>query len=286
MGENGTISTRENNLQQWSIIFESRENTERSLVLYNPRSRQVRITCNLQNQNSSTLPIPYTSRQYFQILHDIFRSSGSLPPPLSDFLMNGYFDKFFPVRKKIGKGSYGCVYKVEHYLAGIRLAEYACKIVPVGEFNWLRRALNEVRLLEELSISPHPFVLSYKHCWIEDWQTATFGPKVPCLFILMEYSPNGSLDKFLQPKNPREGDVKKLTNDELWEIICSVALALRHLHSRGIIHRDLKFSNVLAFEEPKYPPLCMRLALCDFGTATSTSSPDEKNITYSKLGYF
>ena len=238
--------------------------------------RQVR-TCNFPNTtNISTLTVPYSSRQYFQILHEIFRSSGSLPPPLSDFLMNGYFDKFFPVRKKIGKGSFGCVYKVEHYLAGIRLAEYAVKIVPVGEFNWLRRALNEVRLLEELSISPHPFVLSYKHCWIEDWQTATFGPKVPCLFILMEYSPLGSLDKLLEPKNMREGDVRKLTDDEMWQIFCSIAIALRHLHTNGIIHRDLKLSNVLAFDDDHYPPLKLRLALCDFGTATSTNSPEEK----------
>ena len=277
MSENSLLPVHDSSLQNWNIIFQSYESGERSLVLYNPRLRQVR-TCSalLPPDQNSTIISNYSSRQYFQILHDLFRSNGALPPPLSDFLMNGYFDKFFPVRKKIGKGSYGSVYKVEHILAGIRLAEYAVKIVPVGEFNWLRRALNEVRLLEELSVSPHPFVLSYKHCWIEDWQTATFGPKVPCLFILMEYSPLGSLDKLLQPKNPREGDVKVLSEDEMWQIFISIAIALKHLHSNGIIHRDLKFSNVLGFTDNHYHPLNYRLALCDFGTAASMGQPMEK----------
>lgn len=258
-------------LRQWNIIFESLDS---SLVLYNPSSRQVRTVARTDLDHIAP-PIQYSAHNYFQILKDLFRSNLPLPPPLTDFLMNGYFDKFFPIRKKIGHGSYGSVYKVEHFLAGIHLAEYAVKIVPVGEFNWLRRALKEVKLLEQLSESPHPFVLSYKHCWIEEWQTATFGPKVPCLFILMEYSQLGSLESYIYIDKSRGIEIRQLKNDEIWQIFLSIAIALKHLHDCGILHRDLKLSNVLAFNDTHYRPLPMRFALCDFGTATSTSySPD------------
>ncbi|EAY10827.1 AGC family protein kinase [Trichomonas vaginalis G3] len=188
--------------------------------------------------------------------------------------MNGYFEKFFKKGQQLGRGSFGSVYKVEHCLAGIHLAEYAVKIVPVGNINWLNRALNEVKLLEQLSAYPHPFVLSYKHCWIEDWQNADFGPKVPSLFILMEYSQLGSLESYIYINKERGIEIRQLKNDEIWQIFLSIAIAIKHLHDCGILHRDLKLSNVLAFNDNHYQPLPMRFALCDFGTATSTFNGD------------
>jgi len=268
MGDFNIMLNPTNSHSRWVVIFET---PQKSLVLYHPTLRQVRTVFREDVKNAISLP--WSCESYFNILREVFRSSASLPPPLTDFLLNGYFDKFFPIRQKIGSGTYGSVYRVEHHLAGIRLAVYAVKIVPVGEFNWLRRALNEVRLLEELTRTPHPFVLSYKHCWIEEWQTATFGPKIPCLFILMEYAPLGSLESYLAESNKNK-DIKKLTNDEIWQIFLSIVIALRHLHINGIIHRDLKLSNVLVFEDNHYHPLHLRFALCDFGTAKMINVDD------------
>lgn len=255
------------NENSWQVVF---RNPSQSLVLYNPRSNEVRT---LQQSKSPTNPFlnsPWSQENYFEILAKLLAGNRSLPPSLNDFLMNGYFEKFFPIRHKIGSGGMGSVYRVEHRLAGISLATYAVKIVPVGDFSWLRHAVCEVQLLEKLGSTPHPLVLGYKHCWIEDFQPASFGPKVPCLFILMEYAPCGSLESFLM-KN------KHLTEQMKWQIFSSIAVALGHIHSLGILHCDLKLSNVLVFDEPTSRPLPYRFAISDFGTAIELSS-EESNI--------
>ena len=248
---------------QWTIVF---RNPSHSLVLYNSRSQEVRTV--ERSQSPTMIQSTWAQENYFEILAKILIGNRTLPPSLHDYLMNGYFNKFFPIREKIGSGGVGSVYKVEHQLAGINLATYAVKVVPVGEFSWLRKAVFEVQLLEKLGQTPHPLVLGYKHCWIEDWQPAKFGPKVPCLFILMEYAPYGSVDGYLK-KNPH------LSLDEKWQIFCSIAVGLWHLHSLSILHCDLKLSNVLIFDDPSNNlPLPYRFAISDFGTAVELSSQE------------
>jgi serine/threonine protein kinase len=121
--------------------------------------------------------------------------------------------------------------------------------------------IGEVRLLERLGRTSHPLILSYKHCWIEEYQTAFAGPKIPCLFILMEYSELGNLDNYLRQHQ------NQLIEKSKWQIFLNVAVGLKYLHDRRILHRDLKLSNVLLFLEPRNRPLQIRFVLSDFGTS-------------------
>jgi serine/threonine protein kinase len=254
-------------LERWSVVCQT---SQRSLVLYNPSLQQIRTVA----QTGSSPVVPWTSPRYFQILADLLRTTpGALPLSLNDFLMNGYFERFFPHRRLIGNGGCGSVYQVEHTLAGITLAVYAVKVIPVGEFSWLSRVISEVKLLEKLSQMPHPLIQGYKHCWIEEWQTATFGPKIPCLFILMDFAPLGNAERLLIG---RGGGYHRRADEESWQIFLNIATAVHHLHTMGILHRDLKLSNVLVFAAETNHPLPIRLVLSDFGTAVDTREVGQK----------
>ena len=249
--------------ENWKVVLQT---PQKPSIIYNETLHQLRA---ISQPDTSIIPRNYTSPSYFQILSEILRKYPSaLPLSVNDFLMNGYFDTYFPKRKKIGSGGCGSVYRVEHSLAGINLAVYACKVIPVGEFTWLQKVINEVKLLEKLNKTPHPLILAYKHCWIEEWQPASFGPKIPCLFILMEYSELGSVEDLLSTK--RHGIYKEIPIAEAWQIFISIILAVRHIHSLGILHRDLKLSNILMMKDHQH----VRFVLSDFGTSIDQSDTD------------
>ncbi|KAJ1725466.1 putative serine/threonine-protein kinase iks1 [Coemansia erecta] len=110
----------------------------------------------------------------------------------------GYYERFFREQNKLGKGLRGSVFSCQHILDNVYLGHYAVKKVAVGNnHQWLRRMLREVKLLESLR---HQNVVEYKHSWLEMHQLTSFGPKVPCLFILMEYANGGNLQEYMEPK--------------------------------------------------------------------------------------
>lgn len=82
------------------------------------------------------------------------------------------------------------------------------------------------------------------------------------LYIAMEYVDGISLHQFLQ-KN-------KLSLKESLEIALQIAYALCHLHSHGVIHRDLKLENILLTHDNQ-------VKVIDFGIAhlLSEKHPDK-----------
>uniref|UniRef100_A0A6B2L3U0 non-specific serine/threonine protein kinase n=1 Tax=Arcella intermedia TaxID=1963864 RepID=A0A6B2L3U0_9EUKA len=189
-------------------------------------------------------------------------------------LNSGYYKRFFVEVKKIGAGSSGAVWLVRHHINYLELGEYALKKVPIGDsLEWLKIVLTEVKILEQIKV--HPNIIGYKHSWLEMDQTADFGPKVPCLFILMEYANGGNLEDFVFSR--REG----LLDTEIWIFFLDLLFGIDYLHSMGIIHRDIKSPNILLHQDvdSKLKSRRNRLMISDFGTCVNNKFVKEASRT-------
>lgn len=183
----------------------------------------------------------------------------SVPPGL---LNTGYYARFFIETQALGSGSFGAVYLCRHVLDDLTLGDYAVKKVAVGDNKaWLRDMVREVKTFERLH---HPNVVEYKHSWLELSRRSPFCPLVPFLFILMQYCNCGSLEELiwqdgLRPKPP-------LAVAQMWHLLLDILMGLQHLHDQGILHRDLKPTNILLqrHDGGRDTP---RALLSDFGTA-------------------
>lgn len=186
----------------------------------------------------------------------------------------GYFDKFFRVKKELGKGSRGVVYLVEHVLDGYSLGLFALKKVTVGnDHKWLEKVLSEVHFLRLLS---HPNLVNYNHMWLESSSVSRFAPVVPCAFILQEYCNGGTLEDYVhrlqseaisssirtrKDRIRRQSQLQSVSTPELLrsalltptEILFffrDIVRGVSHLHLHQVIHRDLKPSNCLLISTP------------------------------------
>lgn len=116
----------------------------------------------------------------------------------AETMAQGYFNAFFEEECKLGMGANGSVFLCQHVLDGNRLGRFAVKKVAVGESHtYLVDILREVRLLESLR---HPNIITYHHSWLETTQFSPFGPKVPALFMLMQWAEGGSLDDLIDAR--------------------------------------------------------------------------------------
>ena len=205
----------------------------------------------------------------------------------SNAFSQGYFKRFFVEESELGRGGKGVVLLVKHVLDGVSLGYYACKRVPVGDHHaWLEKVLGEVQLLQHLS---HQNLVSYRHVWLENSQITTFGPSVPCAFILQQYCNAGDLHNYvcgsirssvstqqlkdrLRRKSKGEakleddfGGPRKLPLEEIYSFFKDITSGLRYLHVNGYIHRDLKPSNCLLHQTNEG----LRVLVSDFGEVQS-----------------
>ncbi|KAF2036548.1 kinase-like protein [Setomelanomma holmii] len=200
-----------------------------------------------------------------------------------------YFKTFFVVERELGRGGKGVVLLVQHVLDGVQLGRFACKRVPVGDdHEWLEKVLIEVQLLQNLS---HENLVSYRHVWLEDFQISSFGPSVPCAFILQQYCNGGDLHGYIQDsakttitkeqmkerlRRRSKGQLddpddnhgpRRMHFDEIISFFKDITSGLNHLHANGYIHRDLKPSNCLLHNTGNR----IRVLVSDFGEVQSAN---------------
>ena len=143
------------------------------------------------------------------------------------------------IQKRLGNGAFGVVYKVKDQASS---TVYAFKDVLCLNVSALRNALREAITLNKIS---HENVIDVMGA--DEFRDS----KGLHMLILTEYCSGGSLNDRLARPSSEELNMK-------W--ICQTAAALAHLHSRGVVHRDLKTDNVLLTETED-------VKLADFGLA-------------------
>ncbi|XP_048611231.1 L-type lectin-domain containing receptor kinase V.7-like isoform X1 [Brassica napus] len=154
--------------------------------------------------------------------------------------------KGFKEKQILGSGGFGQVYKGT--LPGSD-AEIAVKRTSHGSSQGKSEFIAEISTIGRLR---HPnLVRLLGYCRHKE-----------DLFLVYDYMPNGSLDKYIYRSDKNENQ-ERLSWDQRFKIIKDVASALLYLHQEWvqvIIHRDIKPANVLIDQE-------MNARLGDFGLA-------------------
>jgi serine/threonine protein kinase len=129
--------------------------------------------------------------------------------------------------RQIGKGGFGQAHLVFHKN---QQRYYVAKHVNLAGMTPKQRkeAHNEITMLQRLD---HPNIVRYIE-YVEE------GPH---LYIIMEYADGGDLFGHLKKVNTTG---KRLTEEQVMALFTQVAMAVKHMHDRRMLHRDIKTQNV------------------------------------------
>lgn len=103
------------------------------------------------------------------------------------------------------------------------------------------------------------------------------------LCVVMEYVDAGDLDSFIYRKKKEmhkfNGEDKYFTVEKVLHMFTQVALGVKHLHDRKILHRDIKSLNILMNKKGT-------LKLADLGLCTLLNSTVGKARTLCGTPYY
>ncbi|KAA1064245.1 hypothetical protein PGTUg99_017141 [Puccinia graminis f. sp. tritici] len=150
----------------------------------------------------------------------------------------------------LGRGAFGCVFRALNWFTGetVAVKQVGLSNIPRSE---LPEIMSEIDLLKNLD---HPNIVQYRG----------FVKTSDYLYIILEYCENGSLHTICKKFG-------KFPESLVAVYICQVLEGLLYLHEQGVIHRDIKGSNILATKEGG-------VKLADFGVATRTGGLSDNAV--------
>ncbi|KAM6401328.1 serine/threonine-protein kinase Nek1 isoform 12-T12 [Pluvialis apricaria] len=157
-------------------------------------------------------------------------------------------DKYIKVRK-IGEGSFGKAILVKAKENG---QQYVIKEINISKMSNKEReeSRREVAVLANVK---HPNIVLYRESFEENG----------CLYIVMDYCEGGDLFKKI---NAQKGIL--FSEDQILDWFVQICLALKHIHDRKILHRDIKSQNIFLTKDGT-------IQLGDFGIARVLNSTAE-----------
>ncbi|XP_037046923.1 serine/threonine-protein kinase D3 isoform X2 [Bradysia coprophila] len=143
----------------------------------------------------------------------------------------------------LGSGQFGIVYGGLHRKTH---REVAIKVIDKLRFPTKQEAQlkNEVAILQNIS-----------HCGVVNLERMFENPEK--IYVVMEKLKGDMLEMILSSQRG------KLSERVTKFLITQILVALKHLHSKNIVHCDLKPENVLLSSDAEFP----QVKLCDFGFA-------------------
>uniref|UniRef100_A0A8B9IAC5 non-specific serine/threonine protein kinase n=1 Tax=Anser brachyrhynchus TaxID=132585 RepID=A0A8B9IAC5_9AVES len=157
-------------------------------------------------------------------------------------------DKYIKVQK-IGEGSFGKAILVK---AKENSQQYVIKEINISKMSNKEReeSRREVAVLANMK---HPNIVLYRESFEENG----------CLYIVMDYCEGGDLFKKI---NAQKGIL--FSEDQILDWFVQICLALKHIHDRKILHRDIKSQNIFLTKDGT-------IQLGDFGIARVLNSTVE-----------
>eukprot|EP01133_Synstelium_polycarpum_P004281 gene4281-4998_t len=149
----------------------------------------------------------------------------------------------FEFKEKLGQGGYGAVFKALHRESGTVLAIKVLSITPA-------RIVDIEKEIDLLKKCRCPNVLSYY---------GSIG-KLAELWILMDYCAVGSV------KDMMKTCCDTLDEEQIAAVAADVLSGLGYLHSKGIVHLDVKAANILLTEDGQ-------VKMADFGVSQQLQTP-------------
>ena len=158
---------------------------------------------------------------------------------------------------ELGSGGFGTVYKGTWQYTAVAIKQLHAQTLTEKVFKEFEQ---ESAVMTKLT---HPNVLHLHGICIE----------VGKYSMVLEYMSKGSLFKVLHSNHP-------LSLPQLWQIAMDIGKGIFHLHSKKILHRDLKSLNVLLDAN-------LQAKVCDFGLSQvkiETKTVSKKNTSNQTVG--
>lgn len=151
----------------------------------------------------------------------------------------------------LGEGGFARCFQMKDALGKIYAAKTVAKALIKNE-KTKTKLLLEIKIHKSLK---HFNIVNFVDCFEDDVN----------VYILLEICPNQSLMELLKTR-------KRVSEPEVRYFLVQVIGAVKYLHSRRVIHRDLKLGNI--FFDPD-----MNLKLGDFGLASVLPSTESRKYT-------
>ena len=140
----------------------------------------------------------------------------------------------YEIISNLGQGSFGSVYKVRRKSNNNLADNLVCvmKVIPMFQLDpdSQEDSLNEVKILSSLD---NFYIVKYFDSFVEESK----------LYIIMEYCEKGDVSKLIKGRSSLFKEIK------IWEIFLQICLGLEYLHSKKILHRDIKTLNIFLYNE-------------------------------------